>query len=272
MKNSANKTIVIKLSGAALEDEAVIHDLGATILQLQQKDTRVVLVHGGGKQLDNWLTKLNFSVAKHNGLRVTPSDQVEVVTAVLSGLLNKKLVAKFNQQGLRACGLSLLDADITHAAFHADTRLGHVGLVQAANADVIEFLLSKQQLPVIASVAAADGQLLNVNADDAAAAITKLLNADRLILLTDVKGVLDQCGHCIAVLDNHATQELIEKRVIYGGMVPKVNAALATATQAQCPVTIMSFYELAQLCHSNEAQCGTTFIPQKYRHTHTELA
>jgi acetylglutamate kinase len=258
------KTIVIKLSGAALDDAQVIDDLGRAITQLQQQNTQVVLVHGGGKQLDTWLNKLNFTVEKHNGLRVTPPDQVEVVAAVLSGLLNKQLVAKLAQHQLNTCGLSLLDAGITKAVFHGETKLGNVGLVQASNSDLLKFMLSKKMVPLIASVAACDGHLLNVNADDAAASIAKLIGADRLLLLTDVKGVLDQCGHCIHTLDAKSTQELIDKRVIYGGMVPKVHAALATADQTQCPVTIMSFYDLASLPQlDNQQRGGTTFMPSK---------
>jgi acetylglutamate kinase len=266
------KTIVIKLSGAALEDNDVINELALAVKAIHLQNSRIVLVHGGGKQLDAWLSKLQFTVEKHNGLRVTPPEQADVVTAVLSGLLNKQLVAKLNAQQINSCGVSLLDGGITTAAFHGEQKLGNVGLVQASNGDLLQFMLEKNIVPIIASVAACDGHLLNVNADDAAAAIAKLIAADQLVLLTDVKGVLDQCGHCVPTLNANSTQELIDKKVIYGGMVPKVHAALATAEQTQCPVTIMSFYDLALLSKPDAfEQCGTTFLPSKHKKAITEL-
>lgn len=239
--------IVIKIGGVALEQQRSAPTLWRALLGLHAR-VGVVLVHGGGKAVDGLLAKLAMPTERREGIRITPADQMDVIAGVLAGTVNKSLVGAINsasQGGRSAVGLCLGDGGAVRA-FKA-TRFGfdpgRVGDVDIASTQgrLIATLLRDGFMPVLSSIGIDDaGELLNINADDAAAALAKALKASALVLLTDVPGVKDQTGAVVARLDAAGIERMIASGEIGGGMIPKVRAALETARVIGAPVTIMS--------------------------------
>jgi acetylglutamate kinase len=239
--------IVIKIGGVALEQQRAAPALWRALLALHAK-SGVVLVHGGGKAVDGLLAKLSMPTERREGIRITPPDQMDVIAGVLAGTVNKSLVGTINgaSEGTRAAvGLCLGDGGAVRA-FKA-TRFsfdpGSVGDVDIASTQgrLIATLLHDGFMPVLSSIGIDDaGALLNINADDAAAALAKALNASALVLLTDVPGVKDARGQIMPALDHAGIERMIASGEISGGMIPKVRAALETARVIGASVTIMS--------------------------------
>lgn len=249
--------LVIKLGGTLLEDAAALTELLAVCSQLQQQGRPLVLVHGGGSLVDQHLTQLGLAVEKRDGLRVTPPDHLPVVVGALAGVANTQLVATASVAGLAAIGLTLADGQLVKAT--AISELGRVGQVAPNRARLLRLLLDAGLVPVISSIAADDeGELLNINADDAAACICQLLGAD-LVLLSDVPGILDADGKLIAHLDEAACAELVSRGVIHGGMQVKVIAAQALANQIGKTISIGGWRDAADLLHGQGL--GTTILP-----------
>ena len=222
---------VVKIGGStlgsqdtALEDVATLHREGRPL----------VVVHGGGDLVSRWLEIHGVEARFLDGLRVTEADALEVVVSVLAGLVNKGLVARLNALGARAVGLSGADGALLKAR-RARPELGFVGEITAVDRSLLETLLRDGCLPVVASIAAEErdgtvsGQLLNVNADTVAGEIARHLGAATLALLTDVAGVLDAQGRVLAHLSPEEAQGLLAAGTVTGGMIPKVEAALAAA-------------------------------------------
>lgn len=219
-------SLVIKVGGALLDSPRVAEQFCQVCQQLQQH-FRLVLVHGGGQQVAALLARLGYPEQKQQGLRVTPAEQLPYVVGTLAGSQNKHWVALANQQQCRAVGLSLADGDL--AICQPITSLGAVGEVGECTPQLIELLLEQNYLPVISSIgASASGELLNINADDAATAIASALKA-RLILLSDVAGVLNSQQQVLSQLNEQQINALINDGTIHGGMQVKVLAALAAA-------------------------------------------
>ena len=238
MKQLLKNTIVVKIGGSTLgASDTSLEDL----VQLQRQGERVVVVHGGGKTITDWLKIHNIPSKFVNGLRVTDEASLEVVVAVLSGLVNKQLVSTILSLGGRAIGISGLDGGLVKAKV-LNPELGRVGEVAQIDPQPIQALLQTGYMPVISPVAVEqDGEgtrnsLLNLNADTVAGEIAYALGARRLIFLTDVEGVLDASKKLIPRLSLKDAQAIIASGVASGGMIPKLEAcvkALKTVPAAQ---------------------------------------
>lgn len=233
---------VIKLGGSLMDDAERRSAALQSLVALWNRGENIVLVHGGGKNVDAMLAKLGIAKRTHAGLRVTDDATLDVVVAVLAGSVNKSLVSELTALGVRAAGISGADANTIVATPHPPidgVELGHVGRVTSCNRTLINAMLNYGILPVISSVAEGpDGTLLNVNADSAAAAIAVALRAQALHFITDVAGLLDANGNVVSQLDHPAAAALIEEGIVAGGMRPKLQAALSAVTSGVQRVAI----------------------------------
>jgi acetylglutamate kinase len=224
-----NKVIVVKLGGATLgSHDTTIED----IVTLQQKGKSLVVVHGGGKLITGWLQKQGISTRFVHGERVTDKAALEVVTAVLAGLVNKQIVASMNSLGGRAIGISGVDGALIEGRVK-DIELGYVGTVVKVNLAPLEALLQSGYIPVVAPISLNSGdkpdgatQILNINADAVAGEIAAVIGAERLIFLTDVAGVCDPSGKLLPRLSSGDAEALIASGVASEGMMPKIKACL----------------------------------------------
>ncbi len=254
--------LVIKLGGAALSCSETLSKLFGAIAQYQaQAQRRIVIVHGGGYLVDDLMAKLQLPTVKKDGLRVTPYDQIGVIAGALAGTANKMLQGQAIKDGLNAVGLCLADGGLCTVE-EFDPELGAVGKASAGDATVIQLLLDAGVVPIISSIGLTkEGQLMNVNADQAAVSVATALNAE-LVLLSDVSGVLDGKGHLLAALDEQKAASLIEGKVITDGMIVKVNAALEAAKDLGRPIEVASWRypeKLAKLFAGESI--GTQFLP-----------
>jgi acetylglutamate kinase len=217
-----SEILVVKLGGTTLADQSQVLDEVAAISRRRP----VVVVHGGGKRITEWLERLGVPSRFEDGLRVTDAQSLEVAAAVLRGVVNSELVARLRDLGVDAVGLSGVDGGLLVAE-----RIPHLGLVARVvglRRDLLDAILVGSQVPVVAPLARdEEGIVCNVNADDAAAGIAAGIGARQLVLLTDTDGVRDSGGRRIDTLTSAEAETLIEAGVIAGGMVPKVRAALA---------------------------------------------
>ncbi len=220
-----SEIVVVKLGGTTLaEQRQVLAEVAAVA-----RKRPVVLVHGGGKRMTEWLERLGVPTRFEHGLRVTDPAALEVAAAVLRGVVNSELVAALRDLGCDAVGLSGVDGGLL-----IGERLPDVGLVATVvgvRRDLLDSLLVVGQVPVVAPLARdGEGVVCNVNADDAAAGIAAGLGARQLVLMTDVDGVRDATGRKLDSLSPEEAEALIADGTIAGGMVPKVRAALAALT------------------------------------------
>lgn len=254
------KPLVIKIGGAILEKEDALTKLLAVIVNLKA-DAKVVLVHGGGCVVDDMLAQANFTTVKKHGLRVTPKAQIGLISGALAGTVNKSIVATANSMHLPAVGLSLADGDMI-TCLKSELDLGEVGVPSPKSSQLLDALLNSHFLPVISSIGAlANGDLVNVNADDAAVAICQLLNAE-LLLLTDVNGVKGSGGDYLSTLNSEQANSLIAQGVIAGGMTAKVNAALQAANQLRRSIAVASWQSPEQITQLLAGQgVGTQIQP-----------
>ena len=234
------KTIVVKFGGHAMGDATSMERFARDIVLMKQCGVQPVVVHGGGPQIGQMLERLQIKSEFVDGLRVTCADTVEVVEMVLSGAINKRIVAAINAQGGKAVGLSGKDANLIvcekalkrkkdpESNIEKVLDLGFVGEPVEVNPRVLEVFLESDFIPVVAPVGAgrtAD-ETFNINADTAAGAVAGAMNAARLMLLTDVQGVMDKEGEVLTRLTRADIQRLIADGTIAGGMIPKVETAL----------------------------------------------
>ncbi|UIM55424.1 acetylglutamate kinase [Serratia marcescens] len=239
--------LIIKLGGVLLDSEEALERLFTALDSYRQQHQRpLVIVHGGGCVVDELMKQLALPVVKKNGLRVTPADQIDIITGALAGTANKTLLAWAIKHQINAVGLSLADGG-SAVVTPLDPALGHVGNAQPGSPALLNTLLGASYLPVISSIGiTAEGQLMNVNADQAATALAATLGAD-LILLSDVSGILDGKGQRIAEMTAQKAEQLIAQGIITDGMVVKVNAALDAARTLGRPVDIASWRHADQL-------------------------
>lgn len=239
--------LIIKLGGVLLDSEEALERLFTALDVYRQKHQRpLVIMHGGGCVVDELMKQLSLPVVKKNGLRVTPADQIDIITGALAGTANKTLLAWAVKHKIDAIGLSLADGGSV-AVTQLDPALGHVGQAQPGSPVLLNTLLAAGYLPVISSIGiTAEGQLMNVNADQAATALAATLGAD-LILLSDVSGILDGKGQRIAEMTAQKAEQLIAQGIITDGMVVKVNAALDAARTLGRPVDIASWRNAEKL-------------------------
>ncbi|AIK12118.1 acetylglutamate kinase [Pectobacterium atrosepticum SCRI1043] len=239
--------LIIKLGGVLLDSEEALERLFTALVAYRQEHQRpLVIVHGGGCLVDELMKKLSLPVVKKNGLRVTPADQIDIITGALAGSANKTLLSWAKKHDINAVGLCLGDGDSTTVT-QLDESLGFVGKAEAGSPALLNTLLSAGYLPVVSSIGiTAQGDLMNVNADQAATALAQTLGAD-LILLSDVSGILDGKGQRIAEMTAEKAEQLIAQGIITDGMIVKVNAALDAARALGRPVDIASWRHAEQL-------------------------
>lgn len=236
MNTTANDgPIVIKIGGSTLGE----HDTSLSdCVELHREGMQVVIVHGGGAAVSDWQQRLGAEAAWVDGLRATTPESLQVVVAVLSGLINKELARQLQQLGASAVGLSGADGGTLTSPI--SQRIGLVGETPCCQPDTLRKLLDSGLLPVLAPVGLADdlSTTLNINADTAAGAVAASLGASMLIFLTDVPHVLDDRGMGIDCLDAQRQQVLIDSGAIAGGMLPKLRSG-RQAVEAGCRVRIV---------------------------------
>jgi acetylglutamate kinase len=232
MTNSSKK-IVVKIGGSTLGGhDTTLDDLVA----LQKQGRALVVVHGGGNLITEWLSRQGVSTRFEKGLRVTDDQTLNVVVAVLCGLVNKELVAAVQSRGGRAVGVSGIDGGLIEARVR-DEELGYVGDIVKANPKLVDVLLREGYMPIVAPLGlgakgekgekGGENEKLNVNADTAAGEIAAAISAERLIFLTDVAGVMDSSGTLVPRLSPAEASSLIAGGVVHGGMIPKVEACVS---------------------------------------------
>ena len=233
------KTFVIKYGGNAMVDEDLKAGFARDVILMKTVGMNPVVVHGGGPQISQLLEKIGKESTFIDGMRVTDSETMDVVEMVLGGLVNKEIVNLINARGGRAVGLTGKDGGLIRARklnVKKDDPLlerseiidyGHVGEVESIDPSVVQLLESEAFIPVIAPIGVGtDGQTYNINADLVAGGIARTLGAEKLILLTNTPGVLDQDGDLIDAVKANEVKSLIEDNTISGGMIPKVECAL----------------------------------------------
>ncbi|SFN10169.1 N-acetylglutamate kinase [Thioclava dalianensis] len=227
LQRYSGAVVVVKFGGNAMGDDDAMAEFARDIVLMRQVGMNPVVVHGGGPMINEMLGKLGIESQFVRGKRVTDKATVEVVEMILSGLVNKRIVQAINDQGGRAVGISGKDDDLMVCEAD-DPELGFVGRPVEMNVQVIRDLYSAGIIPVIAPVATgmADNETFNVNGDTAAGAIAGALQADRLLLLTDVAGVKNAEGDVITQLTPEDVEALIADGTIAGGMIPKTETAL----------------------------------------------
>lgn len=235
--------LVIKIGGAGVDRPQEAAALWRSLAEaFHFLDGQLVLVHGGGRAVDQLLEKLGFRTERLAGLRVTPAEQMDEIAGVLAGRVNKALVGAIQAARQPAVGLCLGDGLAFRSTPHSMAGLGRVGEVSGGEGRLLQTLMSEGYLPVLCSIGLDDsGGFLNINADDAAAGVARALNARALVLLTDVEGIRDAGGSRIETIDQPGIESLIESGVISGGMIPKARAAASGAARAGSPAYIASF-------------------------------
>ena len=224
IKRFYGQKIVIKLGGNAMEQRK--QETLLDVVLLRYVGMNPVLVHGGGPEITAMGERLGLKAEFKDGLRVTDARTMEVVKMVLTGKINPDLVASLNRLGAQAVGMSGEDGP-SIIADALDPDLGYVGKVTQVNSEPIEALIGRGYIPVLASIGLGyDGNAYNINADTVAAEVAVALGASKLILLTDVEGVLDRGGQVINELKRSDAQRLIGEGAVAGGMIPKLHASL----------------------------------------------
>lgn len=259
---------VVKIGGSTLGNhDTTIED----IVELQRHGEQLVVVHGGGKIITDWLKKQGVPSQFVRGERVTDRATLEVVTAVLAGLVNKDIVADINARGGRAAGISGVDGPVIEGGVE-NKKMGYVGRVSKVNTFLIKTLTDSGFVPVIAplgynadKIQAGEPKTLNFNADIIAGEIAAAINANRLIFLTDVAGVLDSSGKVLAHLSQREAGVLIDSGVASGGMIPKIRACLKAMASAATTCIIDGREPHALIHEIRGATQGTTISPGKTR-------
>jgi len=247
------KVVVVKYGGHAMGDPELARAFARDITLLETSGVRPIVVHGGGPQIGEMLTRLGIKSEFRAGLRVTDKPTVEVVEMVLAGSINKEIVMAINAEGGKAVGLSGKDGNMVFAErvtrtmkdpdsnIERDIDLGFVGEPKTVNRAVIDMVLKAELIPVIAPVApGTDGHTYNVNADTFAGAIAGALGAARLLFLTDVTGVLDRNGRLIRELKRAEAEALIADGTVHGGMIPKVETCIEALRRGVEGVVILN--------------------------------
>ena len=252
MQSNDDAIIVIKYGGHAMGSEQVARDFARDVVLLEQAGVNPVVVHGGGPQITEMLKRLGIKSEFAAGHRITDQESVEIVEMVLAGSINKQLVGFINAQGGRAVGLSGKDGNMVvakkatrtvvdpHSSIERVIDLGFVGEPERVDSTVLDQVIRADIIPVLAPVAASqDGGTFNVNADTFAGAVAGALKARRLLLLTDVPGVLDGDGRLIGELTVDEVRRLIADGTISGGMIPKVETCIYALEQGVEAVVIL---------------------------------
>ena len=253
MQRYDNATVVVKFGGHAMGDPELAATFARDIVLIKQSGVNPIVVHGGGPQIGSLLERLNIRSEFKGGLRVTDRETVDVVEMVLAGSVNKEIVTAINAQGGKAVGISGKDANLMRARkiermwkdpdsnIEEILDLGFVGEPIAVDPHIIDVIVQSDLIPVVAPIGLSpNGETLNINADTFAAALATAMKAKRLLLLTDVEGVLDKNGQLIKSLTTSEAQELIEDGTISGGMIPKIEGCLDVIAEGVEAVVIIN--------------------------------
>ena len=239
LQRFVGKTIVVKYGGNAMIDDDLKNSFARDMVMLKLIGINPIVVHGGGPQIGELLDKLSIESRFVNGMRVTTSETMDVVEMVLGGLVNKDIVNLINQNGGKALGLTGKDGQLLHARKLKVSQntpdmqqpeiidIGHVGEVAHINTQVLDMLTQSDFIPVIAPIGVGDdGASYNINADLVAGKVAEVLQAEKLILLTNIEGLMDKEGKILTGLTTEQVDDLIADGTIYGGMLPKIQCAL----------------------------------------------
>ncbi|MEL6288114.1 MAG: acetylglutamate kinase [Pseudomonadota bacterium] len=253
MQRYDRKTVVVKYGGHAMGDPDLAARFARDIVLLKQSGVNPVVVHGGGPQIGGMLDRLQIRSEFKDGLRVTDDETISVVEMVLAGSINKSIVAAINAEGGRAVGISGKDGNLMQVRklqrevvdptsnLMQAVDLGYVGEPEHVDPHVVDMLTRSDLIPVIAPTAiGADGHTYNVNADTFAGAIAAAMSAKRLLLLTDVPGVLDGAGMLVPELSRAEARALIADGTISGGMIPKIESCLSVIDAGVEAVVILN--------------------------------
>ena len=265
IRKYAGKIVVVKYGGNAMTSESLKQQVMEDIVLLRLVGVNVVLVHGGGPEINSLMDRLGKKPEFVGGLRVTDQETIDIVQMVLAGKVNKSLVGLLETKGGRAVGLSGIDDRLIQAKFK-DERLGLVGEITKINPDCVYDLLAKNYIPVISTIASGDnGEIFNINGDTAAAYIAGALHAERLIMMTDIAGILrdpKDPSTLIPEITVSEAQALKESGVITGGMIPKADCCIKAIKEGVNKVIIMD----GRVPHSiliellTDEGAGTTFL------------
>ncbi len=252
---------MVKLGGATLgSHDTTIED----IVELRRQGKSLVVVHGGAKVVTEWLSRQGISTRFVDGERVTDEATLEMVTAVLGGLVNKEIVAAINSLGGQAVGISGVDGALIQGRIR-DKELGYMGTVVKVNVNLLRVLLQSGYIPVVASISLHSfdkpdeaSQLLNINGDPVAGEIAAAIGAERLIFLTDVVGICDSSGKLLPQLSPGEAEALVASGVASGGMIPKIKASLRALSHTSTAHIIDGRQPHALLREIEEGSGGTT--------------
>jgi acetylglutamate kinase len=234
-----NKTVVVKFGGNAMVDPELQTSFARDVVLMKLVGLNPIVVHGGGPQIGSLLEKLNIQSRFVDGMRVTDNETMDVVEMVLGGTVNKEIVSAINRNGGKAIGVTGKDGRLIRAkklSISINTPdlqaseiidIGHVGEVESIDTEIIDMFLDSNFIPVIAPIGVGrDGSSYNINADLVAGKMAEVLKAEKLILLTNVTGLLDKEGAILTGLNTRQVDKLIADGTIYGGMLPKIGCAL----------------------------------------------
>jgi acetylglutamate kinase len=252
--------VVVKIGGSTLtSNDTTLQDL----VTLHKKGARPIVIHGGGNLVSDWMKQQGISPTFVGGLRVTDTYSLDLVTAVLSGLINKKLIAALSAMGVPAVGLCGVDGCILQANI-SDPALGMVGDISVVKTTLLEELVEAGYIPLVAPIGILrkddgllENQLLNINGDTAAGAIANALSAQALVFLTDVEGVLDTSGRLLRRINKQEARNLIESGTASGGMIPKLEAAIKALEQVSMAYIVDASKPHALLKAINHEALGT---------------
>ena len=224
------KTIVIKYGGNAMLDDQLRSSFARDLVLMNLVGIKPIIVHGGGPQIGELLSRVGKESHFIDGMRVTDDETMNIVEMVLGGSVNKEIVSRLNSHGGKAIGLTGKDASLIKAeklVTESSKDLGYVGKVTAINGEVLRFLSDKNYIPVIAPIGVGeDGTSYNINADLVASRVAEVMQAEKLIFLTNTIGLLDKGGTLLTGLNAKSVDELIKNGTISGGMLPKISSAL----------------------------------------------
>lgn len=249
--NYDEQTVVVKFGGHAMGDADLATAFAQDIVYLKQSGINPIVVHGGGPQIASMLSKLQMKSDFVQGLRVTDKPTIEIVEMVLCGKINKEIVSAINLQGGKAVGISGKDANLMiakkitempdpHSNLMKAVDIGYVGEPLEVNPHIVEVISKSDLIPVIAPVAISrDGETLNINADTFASALAARMHAKRLLLLTDVTGVLDHNKRLVPRLTVEEAREMIRAGTITGGMIPKIEGCIEVVEAGVEGVTVI---------------------------------
>ncbi len=253
------KTMVVKYGGNAMGDNLVETSFARDIVLMKLVGINPIVVHGGGPQIAKLLEKIGKKTEFVNGMRVTDDETMDVVEMVLGGLVNKEIVNLINSNGGRAIGLTGKDGELLRAKKlspnNADSStkvseiidLGHVGEVSSVNKDLLNFFTDGDFLPIIAPIGVGDdGRSYNINADLVAGKVAEAVQAEKLILMTNTQGVLDDGGALVSTATSRLIENLINAGVISDGMLPKINSALSAIDNGVTRAHIID----GRVCHA----------------------